>query len=664
VYDMTKTLDSKTANDAAAQAADVATTDPTTDQPEGELVYLPLDILDFDGDNVRKSGGTNIDELKALIASQGMLQNLVVCPVLTKRGKPTGKYGVVAGGRRLRALRALAEEGKIAKNKDILCRIKPREEAIMVSAAENSGREPMTGADTLLAFAEMVRKGQGVEALSHSFGISVRTVERRMRLANASPKLFEMYAHNAISLDQLMALAVIDDHAKQEAVWEGASEWNRQPNSLRRAALGTAVSAATDRLARFVGVEAYKAAGGHVHADLFAEDDQGHMTDPELLSRLAGEKIAAERDQLLASGVAWVDCIESYDYSEQQKYTQPPTSSREPNKAEKKKIDAARKKLAAAEGAMQAYQDSADAEDVEEDEDRYGALEEAVDGAQGDLDELLGNLKSVSPEVEKLCGVVLTVDSNGQLRAHRNLVRKQDSKKATAVARSADVLADGTTPAPEEEEAKGLSEALLGRLAAQRSMALQVEVARNHHVALAVLAAALLSDLGLGTDSYFFSSISARQREQDLKMADPSIESSRAWSAFAAINEGAEAQLPQDEGAVLPWLLSQPTEVIVQLLAVCSAKSIYAGAGSLRRPNVDHIADAVGLDMTNYWTASGDTYFRSVPKALIAEAIAEVDPDKAKQVDKLKKGEAVTLAEEVLKDSRWLPVALRQVKAQ
>jgi hypothetical protein len=131
VYDMNKTLAAKTTNDADAHAAAVETTGPANDQAEGELVYLPLDALDLDADNVRKRGGTNVDELKALIASQGLLQNLVVCPMLTKRGKPTGKYGVVAGGRRLRALRALAEDGKIAKNKDVLCRIKPREDAIM-----------------------------------------------------------------------------------------------------------------------------------------------------------------------------------------------------------------------------------------------------------------------------------------------------------------------------------------------------------------------------------------------------------------------------------------------------------------------------------------------------------------------------------------------------
>lgn len=661
MYDMTKANRSKTADTTAE--ADAPATAVAPEQVEGELVYIPLNKLDFDSDNVRKRGGENVDALKALILSQDLLQNLVVCPQLTKRGKPTGKFGVIAGGRRLRALRALAEEGKIASDKEILCLIKPREQATLTSAAENSGREAMTGPDTIIAFAKMVREGKGVEELSLAFGISEITVRRRLKLANVSPKLFELYAQEQISLDQLMGLAVIDDHERQEAVWDGASEYQRNGTQLKRAALGQAVSAASDRLARFVGVEAYTAAGGQMVGDLFTDNDQGYFTDPELLARLAGEKLAIEREQLLQAGAPWVDVIDEYDYTERQKYVEAPTSKREATKREKKAIDAARTKLAVAEQAMQAYQDE-DTEGDEGDEERYDTLDMAVNDAQGDVDELLNQLKSVSADVQALCGVVLTVEPSGQLRAHRNLIRKQDSKKAASVARQSDTGSDGASAPAEEETGTGLSEALLGRLAAQRSIALQVEVARNHHVALAVLAATLLPELGIGGDSYHYSSVTARNRDADFTLADPSVKSGKAWAEMAALIGAAESEVPQDGDGALPWLIAQPMEVLVRILALCAAKSIYAGAGSLRKARVDLVADAVGLDMTNYWTASGDTYFKSVPKALIGEAIAEVDQDKAKTVDKLKKGEAVALAEEALKDAKWLPVALRRVTAE
>ncbi len=657
MYDSTKT---EAINTTSLEPQGVEAASLRAPSDDGELCYLPLSALDFDTDNVRKRGVGNVDELKALIASQGLMQNLTVCPLTTKRGKVTGKYGVVAGGRRLRALRALADEGKIAKDYEVLVRIKAREQALMASIAENSGREPMSGADTLVAFADMVRQGKTTEELAASFGISVLTVQRRLKLANVSPKLFELYAEDKINIEQLMALAVIDDHARQEAAWKNAPSWNRDAGSLRRLALGDAVNAATDKLAKFVGLAAYKAAGGQVHGDLFSDDDKGYIADPVLLNRLADEKLGAKREKLLAAGAAWVEVVPTFDYSERQKYVEPPKSMREPTKAEKKKLDAARADAAQAERDLREYEQS----EGEGDEDLYETLSTASDKADGALAELQAALETVSPDVEALCGVVLCIEHNGQLKSYPKLLRKQDVKQATAIARGTSVTEDGASAAPAGAEPEaGLSEALLGRLAAQRSVALQVEVAKNHQVALAVLVATLLPALSVRMPVYPFSSITARSRQADLKMADASIESSKAWGDLQALCEATDAGMPRGDD-LLPWLIAQPVDALVKTLALLSAKSIYAGAGSLRRARVDVVADAVGLDMTHYWTANGDTYFKSVPKALIAEAIATVDADKAKSVDKLKKGEAVALAEATLQGSNWLPVQLRRVTGE
>ena len=106
----------------------------------GDLVLIPLSRLVPSAFNVRKSGGEDVGELAALIKAQGLLQNLVVHPDETKRGKSTGDYGVAAGGRRLRALGLLAKAGDIPLDKDILCRLITRDAAIAASMAENSGR--------------------------------------------------------------------------------------------------------------------------------------------------------------------------------------------------------------------------------------------------------------------------------------------------------------------------------------------------------------------------------------------------------------------------------------------------------------------------------------------------------------------------------------------
>jgi ParB family transcriptional regulator, chromosome partitioning protein len=49
---------------------------------------------------VRKNGGESVDDLAASILAHGLLQNLTVVEQSDTRGKHTGKYAVITGGRR------------------------------------------------------------------------------------------------------------------------------------------------------------------------------------------------------------------------------------------------------------------------------------------------------------------------------------------------------------------------------------------------------------------------------------------------------------------------------------------------------------------------------------------------------------------------------------
>ena len=65
--------------------------------------------LSLSKDNVRKSSReAGIEALAASIATQGLLQNLIVTPL-----KKAGHFTVKAGGRRLRALQSLIEQGSL-----------------------------------------------------------------------------------------------------------------------------------------------------------------------------------------------------------------------------------------------------------------------------------------------------------------------------------------------------------------------------------------------------------------------------------------------------------------------------------------------------------------------------------------------------------------------
>ena len=56
-----------------------------------------------------------------------------------------------------------------------------------------------------------------------------------------------------MTLDQLMAFTVNDDHGAQQQVWAELPAWNRHPDTIRRI-LTQAHVEACDRRARFIGI--------------------------------------------------------------------------------------------------------------------------------------------------------------------------------------------------------------------------------------------------------------------------------------------------------------------------------------------------------------------------------------------------------------------------
>jgi ParB family transcriptional regulator, chromosome partitioning protein len=202
--------------------------------------------------NVRKTGGEiGIEELAANIKALGLLQNLSVRPT------ENDKFEVVAGRRRLLALKRLAKEKAIAKTEDIACNVlADGEDACEISLAENVMREPMHPADQYEAFKAMADAGKGPEEIAARFGCSPMTVKQRLKLASVSPALLDAYRAGEMTLDQLMAFTMSDDQEAQERVWSELAAWNRDPSTIRRNLTQEHVEA-SDRRARFVGIDAY-----------------------------------------------------------------------------------------------------------------------------------------------------------------------------------------------------------------------------------------------------------------------------------------------------------------------------------------------------------------------------------------------------------------------
>jgi ParB family chromosome partitioning protein len=173
----------------------------TTEARETPVEIVSLSKLVLSEHNVRKIGEQNVDQLAASILEHGLLQSLVCI----SQGAD-GPFEVIAGGRRFKALRKSADEGRISANFPVPITIKDGAAAEEVSLAENVLRESMHPVDQFLAFSGLIDRGEGVEAVAARFGVTTRYVHQMMRLARLSPVLIEACKAGELNLDELMAL--------------------------------------------------------------------------------------------------------------------------------------------------------------------------------------------------------------------------------------------------------------------------------------------------------------------------------------------------------------------------------------------------------------------------------------------------------------------------
>ena len=157
-----------------------------------------------------------------------------------------------------------------------------------ISLAENEIRQAMHPADQFDAFKALADQKMSDEDIAARFGVTVQVVRQRLKLARVSPKLIALYRKGEMTLDCLMAFAISDDHKQQEKIWKDLPEWSKGDADSIRDTLTEAHIDAGSKLARFVTVDAYQAAGGAVLRDLFDAESAGWITDPALLNRLAG----------------------------------------------------------------------------------------------------------------------------------------------------------------------------------------------------------------------------------------------------------------------------------------------------------------------------------------------------------------------------------------
>jgi ParB family chromosome partitioning protein len=597
---------------------------------------IPLTKLVPSASNVRKTGAKlNIEELAASIAAHGLLQNLQVKPF-----NGSGTFEVVAGGRRLKALKYLAKQKRIKKSFAVTCNVLTDEDATEISLAENIIRLPMHPADQFDAFRKMAGEGKGDEEIAARFGCSAAIVRQRLKLANVSPVLIAAYRAEELSLDALMAFTVSDDHKAQVECWNALPEWNRGPQTIRRALTAAHVETA-NRFAVFAGVKTYAAAGGAIARDLFQPEHEGWLTDTALLDRLVAARLEKDAEAIRAVGWKWVEIVPDTDWETLRSFGRVQPEQRELSKKDSAKL----KRLGA----------------------QYDELSENENTTPALLAELSEQIEALqekgwvwSPETLAQSGAILSVGDDGRLSVERGLVRPAD-RKSSRTSTDGDESERASEP---HAKPSGLSGSLVEELTAHRTAALRARLADNPKIALAALAHTLA--LPIFYDASGETCIAIHSNDIDVTRSGPTVKDGKAYQSFHARQEDWRKRLPADAADLWAWLLEQDEATVTELLAVCTATSINAvqkphdRTAAERLVDADRLAVALKLDMSQWWQPTSATYLGRVTKALALEAVTEgCGKQAADNLSSLKKDALAARAETLLADKGWLPELLR-----
>ncbi|MCV0029250.1 ParB N-terminal domain-containing protein [Pseudomonas aeruginosa] len=626
--------------------------------PSKNLILVPLSrlMLRPTGRNVRKTPRMSIPELAASIQRVGLLQNLIV--IAAADGE---HYEVVAGGRRLAALKLLAKKHRIAKDWEVPCLQVADGTARTASLTENVQREAMHPADQFEAFAALVAEGRPIEDIAADFSVTPLVVQRRLKLANVSPRLMADYRADAITLDQLMALSITDDHAAQESAFYDAPTWQRQPSALRERLTEREIDAYRHPLVRFVGLDTYEQAGGGVRRDLFAEGDAGvYLTDAALLERLAQDKLAGIAAEVKAEGWAWVDATPGVTHADLHAFQRAPRERREPTKREAQRIEKLQTKMQEVGVALDAALDA-------EDEEKADALQEEGEALGEQLQALEDGLQDYGPNVKAAAGAIVTIDRNGEAVIHRGLMREAEAKALRTLERLRQGFGSEETESDDEGEdaydvpKATISDRLAQRLSAHRTAALQIELARNPQAALAALVHGMVQAVLQASHYGHDLPLGVRLTVQDrLEGMAPDWPESSAAIALRELQQACADKLPEDSAELFSALLAMEQDALVRLLAVCVASTVdmVMPRATPHQPGAE-LAQAVGLDMAAWWKPTAEGYFRHVPKAAILQAVGEYAPEHINRLAKLKKADIASEAERLVDGTGWMPAIFK-----
>lgn len=260
--------------------------------------------------NARKKP-TALDSLERSITQNGLL-----VPLIVQQSMDVG-YSVIAGNRRLACLhiinkRALKNGGTPID--PVNCIVVKGNEApgiaqlLEISRVENVEREPLHPVDEFEVFKEQVDNGATIEDIAKRTGMKAGQVRQTLSLASMAQEVRDAWRLGNLTAETAEAFTITSDHEAQRSALKKASK-NLTPWTVKQALSGQGAEANIPAMLKFVGGEAYEAAGHHVNATLFThahnDEDQVTVSDVPALVAMCETKLKLKCDALVKAGWGW-----------------------------------------------------------------------------------------------------------------------------------------------------------------------------------------------------------------------------------------------------------------------------------------------------------------------------------------------------------------------
>lgn len=277
-----------------------------------QIIQANLMDLKIDPANVRQTDRAPDEGMLASIREKG-----VIVPLTVRKNGKEG-YFVTDGGKRLAALHILARDGEYDKAKPVPCVLRDLAtdaDAADISLTTNFIREDMHSVDVYEAFALLKEQGgKSAEDIAKEYGLPVPDVRGYLALGLLSPKVRQAWKEGLLgdqdydddgpqAIAQLFTLA--GGHKEQDAAFDKLKKQGKLRHhwQVKDAIVGNNNDAA--RHVAFVGVDAYKQAGGVLVEDLFGSNHR--VEDAALAKKLVADKLKGECERLVGLGWSWAE---------------------------------------------------------------------------------------------------------------------------------------------------------------------------------------------------------------------------------------------------------------------------------------------------------------------------------------------------------------------